>query len=141
MVSVLVPPGQLPRFWNFLYRASPITYFIHGSVAAGLANVPVECSDIELLRISPPTNLACGEYLNAFMHQSGGALMNPDATSECLYCPVKDTVSVLKMYGVEFSERWHNIGYLTVYVVFNIVVTFAVYWAFRERRSKARSLS
>jgi len=139
IASVLVPPRELPRFWKFLYRASPITYFIHGSVVTGLANVPIHCAESKLLRISPPTDVTCGRYLDSFISQSGGWLKNPNATSTCFYCPIGNSNPALEMYGIQFQERWHNFGYLTAYVIFNIVVTFGIYWVFREMKTKARS--
>ncbi|KAF1849694.1 pleiotropic drug resistance protein, ABC superfamily [Cucurbitaria berberidis CBS 394.84] len=138
--GVLVPPKDLPRFWEFVYRASPITYFIDGTVVAGLANMPIHCAEIELLHINPPSGQGCGSYLDSFISVAGGSLWNHDATSDCLYCPVSNTTPLLAIYGVEFESRWHNFGYLAVYVLFNVLATFGIYWAFRERKARVHSV-
>ncbi|KAF1961950.1 AtrD, ABC-transporter [Byssothecium circinans] len=135
--GVLVPPDQLPRFWKFVYRASPITYFIDGTVVAGLANTQLHCSDIEFLHINPPRGQSCAEYLTSYTNMAGGYLENPDALFDCSYCPVKNANSVLSIYGVDVRTRWHSFGYLAVYSAFNIVATFAIYWVMRERRAKS----
>ncbi|KAF2142292.1 uncharacterized protein K452DRAFT_226952 [Aplosporella prunicola CBS 121167] len=134
--GVLVPPKDLPRFWEFVYRASPITYFIDGTVAAGLANTQVHCSNSEFLHINPPEGQTCESYMNPFISLAGGYLSNIYATSDCRYCPILDANPLLARYGVEVERRWHNFGYLAVYVVFNILMTFGIYWAVRERKAR-----
>ncbi|KAI9151516.1 ABC multidrug transporter atrG [Paramyrothecium foliicola] len=41
----IVPPKALPGFWIFMYRISPLTYFLEGLAIAGLSGVAVACSD------------------------------------------------------------------------------------------------
>ncbi|KAF2684609.1 hypothetical protein K458DRAFT_367108 [Lentithecium fluviatile CBS 122367] len=135
--GVLVTPGDLPRFWHFVYRASPLTYFIDGTVVAGLANTAIKCSDVEMLRISPPAGRMCGDYLSHWIDAAGGYLKDPAATRDCEYCQISDTNILLSAFGIRVGDRWHNVGYLTVYVCFNILATFAIYWVARERRSRS----
>ncbi|KAI5949437.1 hypothetical protein KGF57_004647, partial [Candida theae] len=54
--GVLKTGEQLPRFWIFMYRANPVTYFIQGMLATGLANTAVQCGRTELLAIIPPND-------------------------------------------------------------------------------------
>lgn len=131
-----MPPKDLPRFWEFAYRASPITYFIHGTVVAGLGNTQIHCSDIEFLHINPPRGQTCENYLTSYISVAGGYLSNLDATFNCLYCPVSDANSLLALYGVEVRRRWDNFGYLATYVVVNILATVGIYWAIRERKAR-----
>jgi ATP-binding cassette subfamily G (WHITE) protein 2 (PDR) len=134
--GVLVAPDKLPKFWHFVYRASPITYFIDGTVVAGLANTKIHCSAIEFLHITPPASTSCAEYMESYITMAGGYIANPNALADCQYCPVQDVNSILKMYGVDVRTRWHSFGYLAVYSVFNILATFAIYWAVRGRTTK-----
>ncbi|KAH7308379.1 ABC-2 type transporter-domain-containing protein [Stachybotrys elegans] len=123
--GVLVTPNQLPEFWFFLYRASPLTYFVNGIVLGGLANTRIECADVQLLRIEIPaasSGSTCGEYLGPFMQYAGGRLMNPNDTTGCLYCPT--------------GHAWRNVGYLTVYVIFNTLAILGIYWFARGRKMK-----
>jgi ATP-binding cassette subfamily G (WHITE) protein 2 (PDR) len=118
--SVLVPPNELPRFWNFVYRVSPITYFVDGTAVAGLANMQLHCSEIEFLHINPPLGQSCADYLTGYVGIAGGYLGNADAKFDCLYCPVTDANSLLSMYGTDFQKRWRNPGFLAIYSLFNV---------------------
>lgn len=37
--GVMTTPSAMPRFWIFMYRVSPLTYFIQALLAVGVANV------------------------------------------------------------------------------------------------------
>jgi ATP-binding cassette subfamily G (WHITE) protein 2 (PDR) len=132
--SVLVPPKDLPQFWHFVYRASPLTYFIDGMVVAGCANTAITYSDIEMPHINPPVGKTCGHYLNIWIIIAGGYLKSPAATHYCQYCPVSDTNILLSNTGINVGNLWHEFAYLMVYVVFNVLVTFFIYCIARERR-------
>lgn len=104
-------------------------------VIAGLANTKIQCSHVEMLRINPPVGQTCAEYLGAWIEVAGGYLKNPSAKGdECSYCPVAETNTLLKNMGIDVESRWNNFGYLTVYVTFNVLATFAIYWVARGRR-------
>lgn len=104
-------------------------------VLACLANTHIECSEVQLLHINPPaalsSNLTCGEYLGAFADGAGGSLQNPEATTDCLYCPVDQTNHLLQQLGMETEHAWRNVGYMVVYIVFNTVAVYAIYWIAR----------
>jgi ATP-binding cassette subfamily G (WHITE) protein 2 (PDR) len=134
---VIVTPDQLPKFWKFVYRTSPLTYFIDGTVIAGLANTQLHCSNVDFLHIEPPSGQTCADYLTSYISMAGGYLANPNAMSDCSYCQVKDANAILSIYGVEIRTRWHSFGYLAVYSLFNIAATFGLYWLVRVRRVKA----
>ncbi|ESZ90511.1 multidrug resistance protein CDR1 [Sclerotinia borealis F-4128] len=130
--GVLVSPKDLPRFWIFVYRASPLTYFVDGMVLAGLANTHIECSDIQLLHVDPPfSNSTCGEYLGPFLQYASGVLKNPAATTNCLYCPVDQTNQLLQQLGLETQQAWRIVAYMVIYVIFNTLAIFAIYWFVR----------
>ncbi|KAF7867296.1 hypothetical protein EAF04_005379 [Stromatinia cepivora] len=137
--GILVSPKDLPRFWIFVYRASPLTYFIDGMVLAGLANTRIECSDIELLHIDPPfSNSTCINYLGPFIRYAGGVLRNPTANTDCLYCPVDQTNQLLKQLGLETEHAWRNAAYMVVYVVFNTLAIFFIYWFARMPKANKK---
>ncbi|KAI1484553.1 ABC-2 type transporter-domain-containing protein [Biscogniauxia mediterranea] len=143
--GVIVSPNDLPQFWRFVYHASPLTYFITGVIVAGLANTRIACSAVELLHINPPssdtTPQTCGEYLGPYARFSGGYVANPDARTDCMYCPASSTNAVLETLGMSTQDRWRNVGFMAVYVVFNIAATFFIYWAVRvppQKQNKKR---
>lgn len=137
----MVSPNDLPGFWIFVYRASPLTYLIDGLISAGLANTHIICSATELLVIDPPGgfNGTCEAYLAPYARATGGAgaLLNPNATLGCEYCRIASTNILLgDGLGISAATRWKNIGYLAVFIVFNILATFGVYWLARIPRKR-----
>jgi ATP-binding cassette, subfamily G (WHITE), member 2, PDR len=141
-MRVLVSPNDLPDFWIFVYRASPLTYFINGMVVATLANTKISCSDLQLLHIDPPShvssNVTCGDYLGPFVQFAGGSIVNSESTTDCHYCPVSESNRLLKQLGMETLHPWHNVGYMTVYVIFNTLAVYAIYWLFRVVKASKR---
>ncbi|KAF2475215.1 ABC drug exporter AbcA [Lindgomyces ingoldianus] len=136
--GILVKPDDLPEFWKFMYRVSPLTYFIHGMISAGIGNTSITCSSTEVLRVMAPTNRTCGDYFSSYVISAGagGRVMNPSSTTECLFCPVTDANTVLKGFGVNVEDRWVDFGIFVVYVVVNIVATYAFYWLARVPKAK-----
>lgn len=70
---------------------------------------------------------------------AGGTVINKDETmGQCFYCPVDSTNDFFKGVGIDLHKRWRNVGYLAVYIMFNIALTFGLYWLARvPRRRKA----
>ncbi|KAF2805347.1 uncharacterized protein BDZ99DRAFT_511345 [Mytilinidion resinicola] len=138
--GVIVAPKDLPGFWTFMYRVSPFTYFIDGVVIAGLADTSITCSNVETRNISLPVGFdgSCMEYLQPYLSMAGGVVENPNARADCQYCPISDTNSFLRGYGIEIEHPWRNFGFLSCYVVFNILATFGMYWVARVRARKGR---
>merc|ERR1711939_483740 len=89
--GVIVGPDALPGFWIFMYRVSPFTYLVSGILSTSLTNVPVECSEVELLRFEPLPEQTCDTYMSEYIQTAGGYVANPEATSSCEYCPLSNT--------------------------------------------------
>ena len=88
-------------------------------VLAGLANTRIECSNVELLHINPPSdvssNLTCGEYLAPFLQYAGGSLKNPAATADCLYCQVDlFRASNMNRSNLLLSSRVYHVKLLAI---------------------------
>ncbi|XBW37937.1 hypothetical protein QEN19_003519 [Hanseniaspora menglaensis] len=81
--GVFVGPKQMPGFWKFMYRVSPLTYFIDGTLSLAIANNKVTCSEKELKTIIPPKGLTCGEYMDPYFKSVGtGYLTDYNATDK-----------------------------------------------------------
>jgi hypothetical protein len=117
--SILASPAALPGFWIFMYRISPFTYLIGAFLSTGLANYEVRCSSLELATFNPPSGQTCGEYIEAFVKMTGGAIYNPNAVQDCKYCPMSTTNIFLASVYSFYDERWRNFGLMWVYIVFN----------------------
>ncbi|KAK5995250.1 ZEB2-regulated ABC transporter 1 [Cladobotryum mycophilum] len=129
--GVLAPGSTLPRFWIFMYRVSPFSYLVSGMLATGVANTIVQCADNEFVRLTPPLNQTCGEYLKTFIDATKGNLINPESTTECVYCSMHDTNTFLAGVGSYYEDRWRNFGLLWVYIGVNVFLALGIYWLAR----------
>lgn len=134
----MAAPSQLPGFWTFMYRVSPLTYLLSALLSTGIANQEVRCSSLELLSFSPPSGQTCGEYMMAYMSMAGGSLADPNATQSCQFCSLATTNAFLSSVSSDYDERWRNFGLMWVYVVFNLIAAVALYWLARVPRSGGR---
>ena len=121
----------MPRFWIFLYRSTPMTYFVSSIVSTGVAGIDVICTAKELVRFDPPSGQDCISYLSAYMTDAGGTLPNPSATQQCEFCPIGKTDDLLATLGIYFRYRWRNFGITLVYSVFNVAGALLLYWLVR----------
>ncbi|KAF2116373.1 ABC drug exporter AbcA [Lophiotrema nucula] len=133
--GVLATPAQLPGFWIFMYRVSPFTYLISGMLSTGVADQIVTCADNEYLRFDP-LNGTCREYMENYRLKMGGYVSNPDATSNCEFCTIRDTNVFLASVTANYGDVWRNFGLMWVYIVFNICGAVFFYWLVRVPKVK-----
>lgn len=136
--GVMQSPDALPGFWIFMYRLSPLTYLVGGITSTGLHGTQLHCTPQEVSQFNPPPGNTCGEYLQSYLQQAPGRLLNPDATSSCQYCPLRTADQFLAGNKVFWSERWRNFGILFAFIVFNILATIGLYWLGRVRPLKQK---
>ncbi|OKL59742.1 hypothetical protein UA08_05240 [Talaromyces atroroseus] len=136
--GILQPPSQLPRFWIFMYRVSPFTYYIGGVSSAALHDRPVKCSSAELSVFDPPAGQTCGEYLAKYITVAGGSLYNQNATADCQYCSMSSADDYLSGREIYYKDRWRDYGIFWCYFVFNVFGAVTLYYLFRVRKWKSR---
>ena len=129
--SVLVNPNSLPSFWIFMYRVTPVTYFVRTIVSTGLAGVRVVCSSDEILKFNPTGGQTCGSYLQEYISEFGGRVLNPTATQQCQFCTVTETDSLLAALWINYRDRWMDFGITLIYSIFNIAGALFLYWLAR----------
>lgn len=133
--GVLATPDQLPGFWIFMYRVSPFTYLVSGMLSVGISNTEVTCAENEFLRFDP-ANKTCTEYMEPYIGTMGGYLKDGTATSDCHFCPIKDTNVFLSRVSSSYADIWRNFGIMWVFIVFNIIAACLLYWWVRVPRTK-----
>jgi ATP-binding cassette subfamily G (WHITE) protein 2 (PDR) len=138
LCGVSATPDAMPRFWIFLYRVSPLSYWVSAVSSTGLANVEVTCASNEWTTISLPDGQTCGEYMADYISRAGGYLLDPKATSDCSYCKIKDTNVFLEGISSEYKDRWRNFAIMWAFIVFNIVAALALYWLVRMPKGKRK---
>lgn len=114
-----------------MYRVSPFTYIIEAMLSAGVSNAQVSCADNEFLVFNPPSDRTCGTYMQRYIDQNGGYLVDSSATSNCSYCSVGETNSFLTALSIDPSHAWRDFGLLWVYIVVNIMGALFFYWLVR----------
>ncbi|KIY50620.1 ABC transporter Cdr4 [Fistulina hepatica ATCC 64428] len=123
-------------WWIWMYRVSPFTYFVSGMLSTAVAHNKVECAAIEYTVLEPPSGDTCWQYLDPYVTATGAYLSNPNATSECLVCPMSSTDQFLAEIGIYFDDAWRNFGILWVYIIFNIFASLFVYWLARVPKGR-----
>ncbi|KAM6514182.1 Multidrug resistance protein [Fusarium falciforme] len=129
--GALAPEGQMPGFWKFMYYVSPFTYVIGGMLSTAVANTEVVCASNEFVSFTPPNGSTCWEFMENYIGQVGGYLVDENATDSCEFCTISETNVYLGALGIKYSDRWRNFGLLWVYVLFNMAAALAVYWLAR----------
>ena len=88
-----------------------------------LGHQEINCAAQELAQLNPPSGTTCGTYLYTYISNSGGYIMNPDATSACLYCPFRTTDNFLgTTLNMFYVHRWRNVKIFALYLVFNVSI-------------------
>ncbi|GME34398.1 ABC transporter-like protein [Neofusicoccum parvum] len=132
--GVMQPPDALPGFWTFMWRISPLTYWIAGVVGTVTHDREIECSSSELAVFDPPSSQTCLEYLTPYLQQNPGQLVNPNDTANCQYCSFTYADQYVSSFKVEWSDRWRNFGIVWAYVGFNIAMATILYYTFRVKK-------
>ncbi|KAK0192729.1 pleiotropic drug resistance ABC transporter [Armillaria mellea] len=131
--GVLQPFSQL-GWWQWMYRVSPYTYLIEGLLGQALGRQEVVCASVELVSIIPPSGQSCGEYLNPYITANGGYLTNANATDSCSLCSTATTDEFLgRNFNIFYAHRWRNVGFLCVFIAFNIWAIYVCTYFFRVR--------
>ncbi|PYH30935.1 ABC multidrug transporter [Aspergillus neoniger CBS 115656] len=131
--GVMQPPSALPGFWIFMWRVSPLSYYIAGIAGTALHGRPIICSDSELSVFNPPSGQTCGEYLADYLTTATGRLYNENATESCEYCSLRSADQYLAGREISWDDRWRDYGIFWAYFVFNICAAIVFYYVFRVR--------
>jgi ATP-binding cassette subfamily G (WHITE) protein 2 (PDR) len=137
--GVLVTPTAMPGFWIFMYRVSPMTYFVGGYLPNAIAHAQVHCSSNEFRVVAPANNLTCGEYFSPYIEAVGtGYVRDPFSTAECEFCPLSSTDDWLASVDLNYSYRWRDLGIFCVFIVFDICAAVLFYWWARVPKKSSR---
>lgn len=126
--GVMATPESMPGFWIWMYRVSPLTYYVQGLMSSGIYGAVVKCSAREILTFDPPSGMTCGDYLDPYIQVASGAVYNPNATAACEFCSTSSSSLYLESVNALISEAWRNFGITLCYVVINIFGALFLYW-------------
>lgn len=100
-------------------------------LATGLANTKVTCAPYEYSIIQPPAETTCLEYLQGFIENAGGYVLNENATRDCQFCVASSTNVYLAQVSSSYSHRWRNLGIMWAFIVINTAAALLLYWWLR----------
>ncbi|KAF2004723.1 hypothetical protein P154DRAFT_426153, partial [Amniculicola lignicola CBS 123094] len=129
--GVMQPPNALPGFWIFMYHVSPLTYWVAGVAGVadvGLGGKPVNCTSNELAIFNPPSGQSCPAYIFSYATAAGGNLFNPEATTQCQYCPVSNSDQFLSFVAISYLHGWRNFGLVWAYICFRNFMAVVFYY-------------
>lgn len=112
-------------------RFSPSTYWIGGVLAATLNGIPVECASQETAQFDAPPGQTCSAYAADFLQQAPGYLLNPDATSGCMYCPYTTGNDYLSTLNIQANQKWRNFGIFLAFCISNWALVYFFVWSVR----------
>ncbi|RCK63099.1 hypothetical protein Cantr_09762 [Candida viswanathii] len=137
--GVLVAPENMPGFWIFVYRCSPLTYFIQGVLSTGLARNKVTCGAQELVTVHPSDGQTCSSFMDPFIDMAGGYYSVNDDGS-CSFCAMDTTDQFLNSVHALYTERWRNFGIFISIIAINIVLATFFSWLARvPKGSRSKS--
>jgi ATP-binding cassette subfamily G (WHITE) protein 2 (PDR) len=127
---------ELPRFWIFMYRVSPLTYMLRSMFAIGVVNRPVDCSASEVVLLPANPGMSCGEYLDPYVSVAGGRVNIPGSKGICQYCPLATTDEFLTILNMKYGEVGRDIGIIFGFITFNIAACLFIYWLARVSKRR-----
>lgn len=125
--GVLVPPSALTKFWIWMYRATPLSYYISAIMSTGLSGMRIDCTSNDILRLDPPSNETCGSYLSS----AAAVVLNQEAVESCEVCLYTTADALLSYFGIYFDDRWWQWGVTVAFNVINIALAILLYWLVR----------
>lgn len=126
--GVMQPYSLFPGFWKFMYRISPYTYFIDTFVSLILHDRKVECATLEFVPGQPTNGQTCGKFMQAYIDEYGGYMLNSKSLYVCGYCTYTVGDDFLEVEGMSYDNRWRNFGIECAFVGFNFISMFIGYY-------------
>lgn len=117
-----------------MYRISPGTYLVSGLMSTADSGSDVRCANNEILHLTAPANMSCGNFMGPFADAAGGYLLNPSSIKFSQYCLLNSTDKFLDRLQIDYYDRWWHFGLLWVYIVFNVMAALVLYLYFRVHK-------
>ncbi|KAG2357235.1 ABC-2 type transporter-domain-containing protein [Suillus spraguei] len=138
----VMQPFRALGWWQWMYRVSPFTYLVEGLLGQAIGGQLINCASTELVQLDPPNGLSCATYMDPFISYGGGYITNPNATTQCLYCPYRTTDEFMySNFNILYSHRWRNwASYWALLCSMCVFAIFAFTYIFRIRKGNIFSL-
>ena len=114
---------------------NPIRYFLGGTISTVLHGVKAKCKEEELSYFDTPSSQTCAEYVQDFLSQNAGYLMNPEATESCAYCKFDTGDAYAQTLDYHYADRWRNWAVLIRWTL-NLLAIWLFTWLHRSKLRK-----
>ncbi|WRT63330.1 uncharacterized protein IL334_000235 [Kwoniella shivajii] len=122
-----------------VYYLNPFNYLIGGLVSRIVWDVEVQCAEQEFGIFDPPQGQTCSAYMMSFLSENPGYIDNPDATSQCRYCPYSKGNEYLQTLNLgKKSDGWRDIAITFLFVLSSYGFVFLLL-KLRSKASKKAS--
>lgn len=117
-----------------MYYIDPFTYLMKGLLTFPIWHQKVICKPKELGYFNPPNGQTCGEYMALYQTYGTGYLANPEATTNCAFCPYAQGSEYLATMHI----KHHVNGWEGILVTLLFVCTsYGMVFLLLKLRSKA----
>ncbi|KAG9313738.1 hypothetical protein JVU11DRAFT_6092 [Chiua virens] len=136
--------GILQRYsqlgwWKWMYRVTPFTYLVEGLLGPALEHKLITCSPNELATIEPPSGMTCSAYMDPYISFAGGYLTNPNATTDCEFCPFQYTDEFMRQtFNISYENHWRDLSIFVGVTVFNVLFMFLGMYFCRIRKTQSK---
>ncbi|PLB49440.1 pleiotropic drug resistance protein, ABC superfamily [Aspergillus steynii IBT 23096] len=134
--GIVRPYSDYPVFWKYwMYYVNPVTWWLRGVISSVFPAVEINCTSTETTHFDPPPGSTCGDYANDFVKNIAGAgyLLDPNATSDCQYCPFRDGVEYMHTLNVHDGDKWRCFGIFLAFVIINWALVYFFIYTVRVR--------
>lgn len=135
--GVIRPQEQLSVFWRYwMYYLNPSTYWIGGVLAATMPSQRVVCASTEQAYFNPPPGQTCGQYAGNFVSQiaKAGYISNPDAISNCGYCPYATGTEYISTLNISPDDKWKYLPIFLAFCISNWALVYFFMYTVRVKR-------
>ena len=116
----------MPGFYrSWLYEIDPFTRLIAGMAVTEISGLRITCRPEELNRFTAPLGETCASYMSSFFSRGGTGYLINGTTSNCEFCAYSVGDEFLAEMGMDWSNRWRDLGIFICFVASNLVILFA----------------
>ncbi|KAJ5674748.1 ABC multidrug transporter atrF [Penicillium maclennaniae] len=134
--GIVRPYADYPVFWKYwMYYVNPVTWWLRGVLSSVLPEVRIECASEEYTRFNPPPGQTCQQYAGNFVQNiaRAGYLSDPNATSNCEYCPYSTGAEYMANLNVHTGDKWRCFGIFLAFVIINWALVYFFIYTVRVR--------
>ncbi|CAK42282.1 hypothetical protein CBS63078_1019 [Aspergillus niger] len=133
--GVVRPYSAYPVFWKYwMYYVNPVTWWLRGVISSVFPTVDIECASSETTHFNPPPGQTCSQYAGDWVSSAGvGYLSNPNASSDCQYCPYANGSQYMHTLNVHDGDKWRCFGIFLAYVIINWFLVYFMIYCVRVR--------